>query len=120
VEDVVAVRVTLDSGVHRYFLTWGRIQDRVDPGQIEAIVLENATRYSLGGVPVSATLCLLREASHEPYFFEGLWSFANDGVPFGRGYNRWRRRIDKEMRNGSHLYFLGRREEFADGLAGES
>ena len=30
-EDIVVVRVDLEGGDHRFFLTWGRAQDTIDP-----------------------------------------------------------------------------------------
>jgi hypothetical protein len=110
VDDVVAVRVTLSNRVQRYFLTWGRIQHLVDGRELERIVLEHAGDQ-LEGTPTRAELCpYLRDAAAEPYFFEGLWHFSTEKIPFDRRYRRWRRRIDREMRQGRHLYFLGCRE----------
>jgi hypothetical protein len=57
---------------------------------------------------VSAEVCAtLQEASREPYFFEALFSFAQDRIPFGDGYEEWRATTDHEMRKGKHLHFLG-------------
>lgn len=39
VEHVVAVEVALTDGGKRYFLTWGRIQDAVDPAPLCEVVL---------------------------------------------------------------------------------
>jgi hypothetical protein len=44
-EDVVAVRVDLVTGESRYFMTWGRIQDVVDPEPLEALVMRHASGY---------------------------------------------------------------------------
>ncbi len=107
-DDLVAVRVNLSSGDARYFITYGRIQDAVDPGPLEEIVLRHAGKYTLGGDAVSAQLCgSLRDARDERYFYEALYIFSQEAVPFGRGYERWRRRMDQEMRSGKHPYFLG-------------
>ena len=108
-EDVVAVRLTLESGEARYFLTWGRIQDVVDPAELERVVLDSCTRYSLDGRPVSAAVCgSLGEARDEPYFYEAFWELSQTRIPFGRRYPRWRRRIEREMSEGEHLWYLGR------------
>jgi hypothetical protein len=53
VEDVIAVEVTLTDGARRFFLTYGRIQDRVDPGPVCELVLRHAHRYALGGKAVA-------------------------------------------------------------------
>ena len=108
-DDVVAVRVTLASGVSRYFVTWGRVQDAVDPTDLQDLVLERCAGFSLGDVAVSAEVCAsLQEASGEPYFFEALFSFSQLKIPYGDEYEKWWRETDGEMRRGKHLYFLGR------------
>lgn len=47
VEDLVAVAVELESGETRFFLTWGRIQERVDPAPLAALVLRQASTFDL-------------------------------------------------------------------------
>lgn len=108
-DDLVAVRVTLESGVHRYFVTWGRIQDAVDPTELERIVLDRCSGFSLGGTAVAAELCdSLQAAKGERYFFEALFEFGQRRIPFGEGYEAWRQDMDRAMRAGKQLYFLGR------------
>ena len=38
-EDVAAVKVILSGGVERFFITWGRIQNIVDPSELESLIL---------------------------------------------------------------------------------
>jgi hypothetical protein len=110
-EDIVAVAVTLDNGERRYFMTWGRIQDSVDPQPLEDLVLRHARSNALGGEPVSSQVCTtLQEASQEPYLFEALVSFASRPIPFGPKYEDWRREKAAEMEEGQDLYYLGRGE----------
>lgn len=106
-DDVVAVRVELLDGASRYFITWGRIQDTVDPGPLQDLVMRHAGDFSLRGNAVSAELCLLREARDAPYFYEALVWFGQQRIPFGRSYQRWRRRVEREMDTGKHLHYLG-------------
>lgn len=102
------MRVTLASGVSRYFVTWGRVQDAVDPTGLEELVLERCTGFSLGDTAVSAEVCAsLQDASREPYFFEALFSFSQRQVPSGDGYEKWRSETDEAMRRGKQLYYLG-------------
>ena len=107
-DDLVAVRVELEGGESRYFLTWGRIQDAVRPEALAALVLKNSQDYSLGGVPIRAVVCGLREASSQPYFFEGLFSFAKEGIPSWPRYRRWKKRKALLMGEGKDLYYLGK------------
>jgi len=108
VDDVVAVAVTLESGERRYFMTWGRIQDKVDPEPLEALILEHASRVDLGGTASSAEVCSsLAAAAAEPYFHEALLSFAWSPIPFGEGYQEWRMEREAAMREGRDIYYLG-------------
>jgi hypothetical protein len=52
-EDIVAVRLTLISGRMRYFLTWGRIPEVIDPQPLLATVRDNLHRFDLGGIPAT-------------------------------------------------------------------
>jgi hypothetical protein len=102
------VRLTLESGHDRYFMTCERIQDAVDPAKLEAILLENSRRFAIGGRAASAHLCgSLQDASKEPYFYEALFQFGQTKIPFGDGYESWRESMDEQMRNGKLLYYLG-------------
>ena len=110
VEDIVTVRLVLETGESRYFMTWGRIQDEVDPTRLEELVLAACGRFAIAGNAVSAHLCAsLQEARDEPYFFEALFSFSQRPIPFGEGYEVWRQSMDERMRNGKEIYFLGSR-----------
>ena|SRR5579863_6665868 len=107
-EDIVAVAVELKNGQKRYFLTWGRIQDPIAYEPLEAIVQEHAAKFDLGGIPRRARVChTLQEASQQPYFFEGLFKMSQKRIPNGKSYAAWKKSIDKLMRRGRELYYLG-------------
>ena len=42
-DDWVAVEVKTDSGRSGFFVTWGRIQERLDPGPLEALTQQVST-----------------------------------------------------------------------------
>jgi hypothetical protein len=108
VEGIVAVAVELENGKKRYFLTWGRLQNDVAYDPLEAIVLKHAGKFDLGGIPKKARIChTLQEASRQPFFFEYFFEMSQRGIPSGRGYRAWRKKIDKLMRRGKELYYLG-------------
>ena len=108
-EDIVAVEVRLESGESRYFLTWGRIQDAVDPGPLEALVLRQCRKFALGGTPIAACLCpSLQEASKQPYFYECFFDMCQKITPFGPKYQQWRKRIAEAMEKGKGLWYLGK------------
>ncbi len=98
-EDIVAVAVELESGVERFFLTWGHIQQTVDPDPLEQLILKLSVGYDLGGKPVKARVCRsLQDAAHAPYFYEGFFSFCQkEGIPFGGKYEAWKAEISKKM-----------------------
>jgi hypothetical protein len=87
VENVVAVEVALTDGGKRYFLTWGRIQDVIDPAPLCDVVLRFAASCSLGGMPATARLChMLRKAADSPqapYFYECFAAIASRPIPVG-------------------------------------
>jgi hypothetical protein len=100
-DDWVAVEVKTDSGCTGFFVTWGRIQDAVDPRPLEELTLRVATRFSIGGRPMTARVCAnLREAAAEPDFYEALLTFAQKPIPYGAGHNDWRREKAKTMEEG--------------------
>lgn len=111
-DDVIAVEVRLADGRQRYFLTWGRVQDHVDPEQVCDLVLRFSRSCSLGGVPVSARLCAtLREAADSPdapYFYECFLGFASRPVPSGDGHQEWKATIAEKMEAGQEICYCGR------------
>jgi hypothetical protein len=44
-DDWVALEVKTDSGRSGFFVTWGGIQDAVDPGPLEELTLRLAKRF---------------------------------------------------------------------------
>jgi hypothetical protein len=108
-EDIVAVELELDNAEKRYFLTWGRIQHRIDPAPLEALILRVSPHFSIGGKPVRARLCAtLHEAAGEPFFFEYFFAMCQKKIPFGPRYDNWRAKIDRAMNEGKEICFLGR------------
>src|SRR5260370_1026490 len=109
-EDIVAIRVRLRSGTSRYFLTWGRIPEVVDPQPLLSIVRTNLHRFDLGGEPTAVELCpTLQQAANEPYFFEALVQMCQRTIPTGARYQAWRKRIQAALESGGELHYLGRR-----------
>src|SRR5215213_5823 len=108
-EDIVAVEVRLDTGERRYFLTWGRVQDAVDPTPLEALVLRHCGAFSLGGAPISAHVCpSLQAAAGQPYFYECFFAMCLEKVPHGAVGQQWIEEMEQAMAAGKELYYLGR------------
>lgn len=108
-EDVVAVELMAPSGVKHHIVTFGRIQDPVDPEALIDLVLEKASRFGLEDA-ITARVCgSLQEAKAAPYFFEALIDFGARMAVARRelDWDAWRTAIDREMREGRHLYYLG-------------
>jgi hypothetical protein len=79
------------------------------PSAAGELTLRVAARFALGAEPVSARVCeSLREAANEPYFYEALLKLAQKPIPYGEGYERWRREKVAAMAEGQEFYFLGR------------
>jgi hypothetical protein len=110
VEDVVAVAVRLEDGAERFFVTWGRIQDAVDPQPLARLVLQQAKRVDLGGAARRGAVCWsLAEARDAPHFYDALVQFASCSISKGTDYEEWRLRMGEEMEAGRHIYYLGSR-----------
>jgi hypothetical protein len=105
----VAIAVELDDGSERFFLTWGRIQDSVDPKMIEELVLKASERFNLSWKPRASRLCFtLQEASNAPYFYECFFTMCQTLIPLGQQtYEPWRQKMNDEMQKGRQLWYLG-------------
>jgi hypothetical protein len=98
-EDIVAVRLSRQDGPDVFVLTWGWIQDRIDPSPLEALVIRAAPGFGINAS--RAKVCeTLQEAAGEPYFFEGLFHMSRTPIPFGESYESWRRDVDAAMQDG--------------------
>src|SRR5258708_6878743 len=102
-DGIVAVAIELEDGTQRYFLTWGRIQDRVNPKRLEEIVLKHSTSFRLGGAPARARLCdSLQEASQERYFYECFFDMCQrkflTEIIMKAGAGKWIKECAKDMR----------------------
>ncbi len=107
-QDVVAVAVKLENGETRYFLTWGRIHDSVDPKPLEEQVLAMSTRFALGARPIGARVCMtLQEAATQPYFYECFFTMSQKKIPVGPKYGDWAAATRGLMAEGKEIYFLG-------------
>ncbi len=109
-DDIVAVEVRLDTGESRFFLTWGRLHDPVNPEKLAAVVLKATTinRWGMGGEPVSARVrWSLHPATAAPYFYECFFKMCQQPIPYGDDYPAWRRRIMRRMREGKEIWYLG-------------
>ena len=111
-EEWVAVEVRTASGQSGFFVTWGRIQDALDPVPLETLVLQAAANVSMGSPPISARVCpSLSAAAALPYFFEGLLGMAGRPIPYGDGYETWKRERALAMAEGREIYFVGLQPE---------
>ena len=107
-DDIVAVSVTLKSKEKRYFLTWGRIQERVDSVPLEKLVLKHSSTWDLGGEPVKASLCYsLQDASGQPYFYEALFIMSQQLIPDGAKFKKWKSAIANDMKKGGSIFYCG-------------
>ncbi len=105
-DDVVAVELRARSERH-YFLTWGRIFDPPDDEHgLLAAVTDFAPARVRDATDMSRRVCeTLGEAAHAPYFFEGLLHFARQPIPYGDGYDSWRKERRKQMEEGREIYY---------------
>jgi hypothetical protein len=112
VDDVIAVEVQLAGGGRRFFVTWGRIQDPVNPDPVCATVLRFAHGCDLGDAPASARVCRsLREAADTadaPYFYECFMALCRQPIPYGGRFESWRRSRAEAMDSGREIAYCGK------------
>lgn len=107
-EDVVGLIYRFESSETRSFMTWGRVFDPVDPTLLIQVVMNSATAGRTEKI-VEARVCRsLQEVSGAEYFFESLFYFANERIPYGRRYDKWANSQRKLMEQGKSIYDLGR------------
>ena len=112
-DDVIAVEITLETGEKRFYLTWGRVQETVDPGPVAEIVLAGAVLDASGAKPIAARVCdTLQEARDAPYFYECYFDMCRTVWP--DDWHAWRAQTDEQMRAGRQLWYLGAPENFAN------
>ena len=108
-EDVVAVELKTDSGLCHHVVTWGRVQENVDPKPLVALVLSKAPKFGIHAV--SGRVCgTLREAGNAPYFHEAIIEFAAKLAKrnaSGVSHKKWRKKTDARMRDGRDLFYCG-------------
>jgi hypothetical protein len=111
-EDIVAARVRDSSGKWYGFMTWGRIVDRIDDSWIQQLAHAHASKCGIKEV-VDVRICdSLSDVAACQYFYEGLFHFANAGIPFGSSYEIWRQDRLSEFKQGTiDVYFLGQERE---------
>jgi hypothetical protein len=120
VDAIIAVRVRLESGADRYFLTWGELgSNRPWPGDIGRAVLASSLQWATGGTPVAARVCdSLQAASGERYFYECLSRMQQlMPAPASRKFRTWADAMTEAVLRGEQLYFLGIPEAQDDILA---
>jgi hypothetical protein len=111
-EDIVALRVVVDKGPNQYFLTWGRLLDRVETKSLEQLVGSHLSKFALGGPAVSISVCdSLREAAGARYFYECFFAMCQKPIPFGDGYKRWAAQMLAKLKEGREIYYLGAEAE---------
>jgi hypothetical protein len=110
VDSIIAVRLRLDSGANRYFLTWGDLgANRCWPGDVERAVLGASAGFALGGTAVDARVCdTLQAASGERYFYECLITMQHQmPATGGKKFTAWTDKMTAAVLRGEELYFLG-------------
>ena len=111
-EDLVAARVHDHAGEWYGFMTWGRIVDCVDDSWLKEIVRVDASLCGIEGITEIRVCDSLSEVASCRYFYEGLFHFANAGIPFGASYDAWKQhRLDEITHGTPHVYFLGQERE---------
>lgn len=107
-DDVVAVKVKDSKDAMHFFLTWGRVFDRVDPKSLEAIVAKHASKFGIKEVKTATVCDSLMEASKAQYFYESLFHISQEKIPFGAStYGPWSAKKKRQILSGQQLFYCG-------------
>ena len=112
-DSIVAVAVRLDTGLQRFYLTFGRIFDPVDSVELEKVVLIYAKLSKIDGKPVNAEVAYsLLDAAREPYFYEAYFLIINtyNELLDLHGDNLMSV-LQTDLRKGKYIFYCGSRAQ---------
>jgi len=113
-DDIVAIRATMENGESTYFMTYGRVHSNTDPKEIENLVLKFAPQFKTPSPVVTTEVCRsMSEATSAPLFFEGFFYFCQKVIPDGQEYFEWKRTTRTRLAEGRDIFALG---PFGDGM----
>lgn len=93
-------------------ITWGRIFDAVDAASLLEAVTPHLSQFGLRDYSDVFLCYSLAEASDQPYFYEALFNFSRQEIPFGEGYEAWREEKRRKILSGKDIYYLGDKRKF--------
>lgn len=97
-------------------ITWGRIFDVIDDTELLKVVSCKLVDYGVENLD-SIELCYsLMEIADQPYFYETLIRFVQEPIPFGRGYEKWKKKKRKALIAGNEIAFMGFKKQYFDYL----
>lgn len=105
-EDLIALRVQRTDGKTYAVLTYGRIFDAVDPKLLIKSYLSSLSKGARDRVSSVEMCSSLAEVSGCAYFYEGLFTFAIRGIPFGSQHADWIVRKRREFLDGNGDFYL--------------
>jgi hypothetical protein len=107
-EDIIAIRVTDSGGRKHYFLTWGRIFDRIETDELYLAIKPHLKRFGIKNKRQFHLCDSLREAMQQRYFFEGFFKMAQERIPYGvSSYPKWKSKQKARIKKGRGIYYLG-------------
>ena len=102
-DEVVAIRVRDRTRGMGYFLTWGRVYDRVDPGPLLSVVRAVLERRDFREIEELNVCLSLAEASREFYFYEAMLRFGWERPSYGKRYASWQKRMRAKVASGEAI-----------------
>ena len=97
-DDIVAIKVRDAKEAKHYFLTWGRIFDRVEAKQLESVFAKHVSKFGLKRFTEVSVCDSLQEASASHYFHEAFFHISQEKIPFGKSaYGPWRAKAKRRQ-----------------------
>lgn len=107
--DLVCIKIRDRQRGVVHALTWGRLFDAVESDQLLQGVKIGVSAFGVNEV-IDLELCdSLASGAHEPYFYEALFSFAQQPIPYGPKYKKWVQQKRSEIIAGKSLFVISAR-----------
>jgi len=118
-EDIVGIKIKDKIKGEGALITWGRLFDPVDETELLDVIKAHVARWGINDLESISVCYSLKEIADQPYFYESLIRFIQEPIPYGSGYESWKRKKKKALKKGEDIYFTGFMSDYLHYLARE-
>ena len=107
-EDIIAIRVTDSRDRKHYFLTWGRVFNRIETDELFSAIKPHLKSFGIKNGRHFHLCDSLREAVRQRYFFEAFFKMTQEKIPYGvSSYPKWKSKQKARIKKGREIHYLG-------------